>query len=271
MLLWWLYDFGNEPFGFIRNPEPSLVITQSNPYYLLIKSNEMATTISYPDSDLTNVFLKKTLLICGIISPVLYALMNVFVAMLYSGYDSASQTVSELSAIGAPTRMLWVVLGVAYTLIVAAFGWGVWLSATGNRSLRIVGVLIIIYALVSIFWPFAPMHQREALAAGMKSMSDTWHLTLAGVTVFIMVAAMGFGAVSFGKGFRLYSIITILVLLVFGIFTALDAPKVEANLPTPWAGVWERINIGVFLLWVIVLAMASLNMKNVATPTKPHS
>jgi hypothetical protein len=26
------------------------------------------------------------------------------------------------------------------------------------------------------------------------------------------------------------------------------------NLPTPWIGLWERINISVFLMWVVVLA-----------------
>ena len=42
--------------------------------------------------------------------------MTVFIAMQWEGYSSVSQTVSELSAIGAPTRPLWVVLGRAYTL-----------------------------------------------------------------------------------------------------------------------------------------------------------
>jgi hypothetical protein len=28
----------------------------------------------------------------------------------------------------------------------------------------------------------------------------------------------------------------------------------QANLPTPWIGLWERINISVFVLWVVVLA-----------------
>ena len=72
---------------------------------------------------------QKVLLVCGILSSLLYAAMNVFVPMRYEGYSSASQTVSELSAIGAPTRPLWVLLGVAYTLLVTAFGWGVWASA----------------------------------------------------------------------------------------------------------------------------------------------
>src|SRR5205085_11669587 len=43
-----------------------------------------------------------------------------------------------------------------------------------------------------------------------------------------------------------------------GALTSMDAPRVAENLPTPWVGVWERINIGVFLLWVAALATALL-------------
>ena len=60
---------------------------------------------------------RKILLICGIVSSLVYVAMNVFVPMQWEGYSSASQTVSELSAIGAPTRPLWVPLGVAYTCL----------------------------------------------------------------------------------------------------------------------------------------------------------
>jgi hypothetical protein len=44
------------------------------------------------------------------------------------------------------------------------------------------------------------------------------------------------------------------VLLTFGALTFLEAPRLQSNLPTPWIGLWERINISVFLLWVVVLA-----------------
>ena len=193
-------------------------------------------------------------LACGTLSSLLYMAMNIFIPMFYEGYDSVSQTVSELSAIGTPTRILWVALGTVYTLLVVAFGWGVRRAAGQNRPLRIVGILMLAYGVVSLLWPFAPMHRREALAAGQEGFTDTMHLTLASVTVLLMTLAMGFGAAAFGIRFRIYSIITILILLVFGILTALDAPKVQANLPTPFAGIWERINIGGFLLWIIVLA-----------------
>jgi hypothetical protein len=42
---------------------------------------------------------------------------------------------------------------------------------------------------------------------------------------------------------------------VTGGLTATQASRVEANLPTPWAGVSERISIGGYLLWQVVLAV----------------
>jgi hypothetical protein len=197
---------------------------------------------------------RKLLLICGILSSLLYIAMNVFVAMQWEDYSSASQTVSELSAIGAPTRPLWVLLGIAYALLVTVFGWGVWASARRNRPLRVVGGLMVAYGVISLAWPFAPMHLRGA----EFTLTDTMHIVLAMVTVLLMLLAIGFGAAAFGKRFRLYSIATMVILVAFGALTGLDAPRIAANLPTPWVGVWERINIGVFLLWVVILAIALL-------------
>ena len=172
----------------------------------------------------------------------------------YEGYDLVSQVPSELVAIGAPTQRLWTLLGAIYSLLVAAFGWGIWRSAGRHRTARIVGGLVLAYASLGLLWPFAPMHRREILAAGGGTLSDTMHLGLGAVTVFLMFLAIGFGATTFGRRFRLYSIASIVVLLAFGMLTFLDAPRLEANLPTPWIGLWERINISVFLLWVGVLA-----------------
>ncbi len=205
--------------------------------------------------------LRRILLMCGIVSSLLYVAMNVFVASRWTDYNSASQTVSELSGIGAPTRALWVVLAIPYTLLVAAFGWGVRASAGGNGSLRITGGLLVAYGIIGLGWPLAPMHLRDALAAGGTSLTDTAHIGFAIVTVFIMFLAMGFGAAAFGGRFRVYSVASLAILLAFGALTFRDAPGVEANLPTPWIGVWERINIGVFLLWVIVLAVILLRLR----------
>jgi hypothetical protein len=196
------------------------------------------------------------LLVSGILSAVLYAAMTVFVAMQWEGYSSASQTVSELSAIGAPTRRLWVFLVPVYAALVVAFGCGIWGSSRSNGPLHVVGGVMIADGLLGFAWP--PMHLREVLAAGGGTLTDTLHLVFSAAAVLLMLLAIGFGAAAFGKRFRLYSIATMAILGTFGALTALDAPRVAANLPTPWAGVWERLNIAAYLLWVVVLATVLL-------------
>jgi hypothetical protein len=233
------------------NPKVFLPIKDKG--YNKIRVNNKIQDIEEPQS-LKRV--RKILLICGILSSLLYIVVNVVTTILYEGYSPVSQTVSELSAIGAPTRQLWVSLMIPYSLFVIAFGCGVWQSASGNRRLQIVGALFIADAVIGFFWP--PMHQREVLAAGGKTLTDTLHIVFTIVTVPLMMLAIGFGAAALGKQFRLYSIATLVILVISGIFTGIDGPKIEANLPTPWIGVWERINIGVYMLWVIVFAIILL-------------
>lgn len=206
---------------------------------------------------------------CGIASSLLYVAMNVVVAGQWPGYSSASQTVSELSAVGAPTRPLWVILALVYTLLVTGFGWGVRMAAGENRRLRVAGVLIAIYGALGILWIFAPMHQREVLAAGGGTIKDTMHIALAVATQVLYLLALGFTAAALGTAFRRYSIATVLVLLAFGVQTFREAPSVGANQPTPLIGVWERINIGVFLAWMIVLAIVLLARSHATSRRAP--
>jgi len=199
---------------------------------------------------------RTVLLLCGVASSILYGAM--IWAIRYEGYSVVSQVPSELTAIGAPTRALWAQLGWIYTALEIAFGCGLWRSAGRNRAIRIVAIVILAHASLALLWPFASMHQREALAAGAGTFSDTLHVALGAATVFLMFLAIGFGATAFGRSFRRYSIATIVVLLTFGALTFIEAPRLQANLPTPWIGLWERINISVFLLWIGVLAVRQL-------------
>jgi hypothetical protein len=204
--------------------------------------------------------IRWTLLACGILSSLLYVAMNVFIPMQWEGYSQASRVVSELSAVDAPTRSLWVPLGVAYAVLVTAFGWGVRASAGGNRHLRIMGAVLISYGAFNII-PWPPMHQREVLAAGGGTVTDTLHLVWGFVAVLFMMTAIGVGVAAYGVRFRLYSIVTLVLLVALGVLTGMDTPRIEANLPTPWVGVWERGSIGVFLLWIVVLALSLLRVR----------
>ena len=203
---------------------------------------------------------RNSLLICGILSMLWYVAMNVIVPMQYPGYDIASQTVSELSAIDAPTRTFWFVLGIFYSVFFIAFGSGIWLSANENRKLRIVAAVIIFDAVLGFFWP--PMHRREVIAAGEGTLTDILHVVWAFVHLLLMLIMIGLGASVLGKGFRIFSAAIVIIFIVFGILTTIESRGLEANLPTPNVGTWERINIGAYMLWVIVFAIILLKRNN---------
>ncbi|HKH90845.1 MAG TPA: DUF998 domain-containing protein [Gemmatimonadaceae bacterium] len=198
------------------------------------------------------ILARRFMLGCGVFSSLLYAAMLVVVATRWQGYSSISQTVSELSAIGAPTRSLWVALSMLYGLLVTVFARGVCRAAGPDRALRTTGWLLLAYGVLGFFWP--PMHLRGS----ELTLTDSMHIAFAIATVLIMLLAIGFGAATLGKWFRWYSIVTVMVFVVFGTLAGADGPRVAANLPTPWVGVWERINIGAFLLWIVVVAVTLL-------------
>jgi Protein of unknown function (DUF998) len=201
---------------------------------------------------------KRTLLACGIGSTATYVAANVVGALRGSGYSSLHQSVSELTAIDAPSRPFALPIFVASDVLALAFGIGVVASAGRSRPLRVAGWLLVGVGVVDVVSPFTPMHTREALAAGGTTWTDTAHLTVVAITTPLIMGAMGFGAAAFGKRFRRYSVASLVAMLVGGGLTATQQNAVGANLPTPWNGVYERIGIGGYLLWMAVLAVILL-------------
>ena len=203
---------------------------------------------------------RKILLGCGVVSSVLYITVDVLGSLRYPGYSYADQEFSELTAQGSPVRSLMIALNeFPYTLLVAAFAGGVWTSAEPKRAGRITGAMLIGYALTGVVTGvFFPMKTREALAAGEGTLRNAMHPPGTIVMSLFMVLAMGFGARLLGRRFLYYSYGTIAILIVFGVLTSLQVGRMEANQPTPWMGVAERINIYATMLWVAVLAIGHL-------------
>jgi hypothetical protein len=190
------------------------------------------------------VALNKVLLICGILSSLLYVGTDILAGTLYPGYSFINQAISEESAIGAPTRSFVVPLLFIYTVLVLAFGWGVWRFADQNRALRISGGLLIGIGLVGLAWTPFPMYQGEPAS----SFANTTHSIFAGVQVTLILLTMGFGAIAYRNWFRFYSIGTILTLLGAGVVSFWLAASGTNPFTPPWFGVIERINVYGYLL-----------------------
>jgi hypothetical protein len=208
--------------------------------------------------------LKKIWLGCGILSSLLYVAIDGLAALRYPGYHSyLSQAISELGAVGAPTKELVQRLFIAYDALLIAFGLALWASSDRKRALRFIGALLIGIAVVGAMTP--PMHVR---GTGGPS-GDLPHIVLTGVIVLFILSAIAIGASLYGRKWRLYSWATLVVIIASGALTGVAAGQLAAGQPTPWLGIAERINIGGYLLWVAVLAGALLRESRISTSQQP--
>jgi hypothetical protein len=200
------------------------------------------------------------LLSCGILSSLLYVVTDALASWWYAGYSYTDQFYSELLATGAPTRPLMLPVSIAYNLLVAAFAAGVWTSVIPKRATRLTGAMMTGYAALSLVTPvFFQMDMRGAVVTPSGSM----HPPMTAVMSLFILLTMGFGAFLFGRRFRYYSFATIVIVLIFGLLTGLQVPRMEAGLPTPWMGLTERTNIYATMLWFGVLATGLWRTENI--------
>jgi CubicO group peptidase (beta-lactamase class C family)/hypothetical membrane protein len=217
------------------------------------------------------------MLVCGILSSLLYVATDILGGLRYEGYSFTSQAISELGAIGAPSKPFVDPLFIAYDVLALAFGVAVFREAGRQRALRIAGVLLAAHAVVglsasaselfNIFPSGFSMLQRGAGSLASDALSEpcavwsVWpppHLILTGVIVLLLLLAIGFGAFAFGKRFRIYSFATLLTAILFGTLTAPYAIRIAAGQSTPGLGIIERIDVYSFMLWAAVLSVTLL-------------
>ena len=211
------------------------------------------TAASGPGTDA----LTKGLLACGVVYGVAYVVGNdVIAAALTPGYTRMDQAVSELSATGAPARAFLLGMDVIWVPAMVAFGIGVWRAARGNRWLRTTGALLTAFGVSSLLWLAYPMTARQDVVVGAAvAANDVGHIGMTALTAVFILAEVGTSAAGLGRGFRIYCVVSVLVVLVFGGLTGTQAAHVAQGLPTPLMGLYERVNIGAWLLWMAVLAV----------------
>lgn len=219
------------------------------------------------EGDLIGPASRRALLGCGIAYPVVYVVTNdVVAARRHRGYDRRDQAISELSALGAPSRTFLVAMLPVYTALMLGFGAGVWASAGDNRALRRTAVVLVISGVQGVAWLPFPMSSRDRLARGAGGRNDTGHLALSGLTGVTTAALLIVGSTAFGRRFRRYSFASLAVALGFGGATGTVSANLTKGLPTPRMGLYERIGIGAWLGWLAALAVTLLRAHGTPAP-----
>ncbi|MBX7159987.1 MAG: DUF998 domain-containing protein [Acidimicrobiia bacterium] len=197
------------------------------------------------------------LLACGIGYAVLWPFMNdVVAASLNPGYNHMTQAISELSATAAPTRTMLRAMAPVFTVLMVAYGVGVWMAAHGRRSLEVAGAVLAAFGFTGLMWlPFPMTSRTEMVAGAAMTANDVGHIVLTVLTIVLILCQIGFGAAALGTRFRIYSAATAVMVLVFGAMTGMEAPGTALD-DTPHMGLYERISTGAWLVWLAVFAIA---------------
>ena len=198
--------------------------------------------------------LQDNLLVCGTLAAFVYLLTDVLGSLRYPGYDFTSQGISELMAVGAPTKTLVDSVFIVYGLLAAALAIGVIREASrGERALRTTGVLLLAYTII----PMALTGRFAAHQRGVSAFADSVpHVILTAVLVLLMLGALGFGAFALGQRFKIFSFATLGVIVALGAVSGYYGARLAAGQSTPGFGIVERILIYAFLAWAATLGVA---------------
>ncbi len=203
--------------------------------------------------------LRKTLVSCGIAAPVLYIVTAIVGAALRpDDYNHIVNAISELLSNGAPNKAVLDVIFNIYNALLLAFAIGAY-SALKNlpRLTRVsMGILIGVQVL-SFSWGFFPMDSlgSEATFAG------TMHNVLGGVVALatiIMPLLMGLGVRRLNgfNRYAIYSFVSSAIIFVSGL-----TGVILAGQGVQLFGLFERITIGSYEVWIFVTALNLLKVK----------
>jgi hypothetical protein len=200
-------------------------------------------------ADLPNM-LQKLLLLCGVLAPLLYLGTDWLAGRVLKGYSFAAQSMSELSAAGSPTRSLVVSLTLVASVLMIAFGVGIWQAADQTLFPRVVaGFVIGNAALGLIATIFFPTH------FGVRPDFGSPGVIIMFFSVVCFVLAMVFGAAAFSGWLRILSIgipASYILLAILRFATTASASAEEA---AALIGAQERTMVYSFLVWVMALAI----------------
>ena len=202
---------------------------------------------------------RKTLLVCGILSALIWIGTDILASLLYEGYNYPLQPISGLSSPDSPVRSLLNPLLIPYTVLKIAFAMGVWWSAGRKRTLRITASLLFAWGIGDLVAYFFPWKPNDSLL----TINNIIHGILSGgLPVLSFLLIIVFGASADGKWFRYYSYGTLLASFAAGgVMAVFGNLQIDGGVIPPWFGLTERINTYGFMLWMLAFAAILLRVK----------
>jgi len=187
----------------------------------------------------------------GILAPVVYVATVVIGGAMTPGYDHFAQPVSALFETGALHAAPISAAFVLYNVLLLIFGIGLLADRKLNAPMARLGAsMILLNGLFGVLIELTPMDAQGTPV----TIPGIVHMVLAGFLVLTCMVAMGAMACDWHRrrkhtAFKTVTIALLSLMLASGALAAMAAAQ-----NWPLMGLYQRLTIGSYLIWVAALA-----------------
>jgi hypothetical membrane protein len=202
--------------------------------------------------------MKKSYAYFGILGPLIYILAVIIGGAIRNDYSTLYNAISELTMANAPNKLLLDVLFGIYNIFLLIFGLGAYFDTSINvKKFKITALLLVIIGFMGLLILIFTQDPRGA----PETLHGSLHILLSGITAALTILSILVAGISFReypnlKIFSWYSYITGILIIISG---GLGAASLANN--GSYGGLFERITIFLFMIWVITLSYIILNDK----------
>lgn len=208
--------------------------------------------------------MKKIYPLLGVIASISYIIYVIVGGVLSDGeYSHLTNAISELPYFVPQDSFVWLEkLTIIYGLSLAFFSIIAFMDFKKYKSTicRIAFLLVLFNALSGMMMTFFPMDARDS----QITVIGIGHIVLAGFCAIFSILhplfiGIGFKNVVQFRHLTIYSMISSLIIFISGCISAVGAANEYI-----YFGVFERITIGTYIIWILVISMNIL-FSNIAT------
>jgi hypothetical protein len=206
----------------------------------------------------------KVFSLFGILAPLFYIIPTIVGGLLRPGYNHLTNSVSDLLVSGAPNKIYIVGPFTLYPIFLCIFGFGLFSvlksqpmplsSKTGLAGFILIGAVLGVLGILTM-----TIFPQDAMGTPM-TIPGLMHLILVAIQAFGAMAAVLLIGLWFKNngfaGYSIYSIISFALILITGIISIVGAAR-----GIQFIGLLQRLNVGVILVWFVVIGIWFYNLK----------
>jgi len=195
--------------------------------------------------------MKKIYPLVGIIGPIIYILTVFIGGALRHDYSPLYNAISELSMANAPNKLLMDISFGLYNIFILIFGVGAFLDSDfKSKKFNLAAFMLVVIGILGLLVLIFTQDPRGSPA----TFYGTLHIALSGVTALLTIISVILVGLSFKdyvgqNNFTWYSYATAILIFLSG---GAGAASIANN--SLIGGLFERITIFLFMIWVIVFS-----------------